>query len=539
MLRSIFLFALVGVLAYKLPAAPFDPQIAKEVAAVFAQAATEHAAGQMALIPQQQQLGQPDQPTFKPWSLPISGVDGIVLNYSPAMEGLVARVGALDAAGETGMVAEYCRAALQYLSAPQENYRALACEFLAHFPAAAVGAGALPGIGALLDDTAAAFHGMRQALPQQGPMSYTPISMTVADIARVAMLQITEYRFSSRAIFQRWWAGNAEYTDRLWYWVVRYRDTPDIRAQLDKLDPARELKIYLLLDNSTARRNEMEAPWRTAGLQPPADFAGGIYHHNPPNPVQAGQFVAAHHLQHELFDLLAGTTTWPEVKDNTGWGETALALAITEVGRNCWTRADAATIEQILNSGRGLAVHENRAQTGLTEVAVSLDGARLESIVLGQLARNPQQPDLTTVLLANTGLKHWKLIRGYYDLFNGDGQARVIRALGDMAIRDDMRAALCSLFAEDHLEAALTPDGNVADGDQPRRDRLSAYAAVAERLNNGKPVVNPAVLQAALSYGMGKIDNATRDAQIAAMPAARKEAVNQLAAFFAKVKPAG
>lgn len=541
MFRICLVLVLGGVLAGRLPAAPVDPLIAKEVAAAFARAAQEH---ESIHVPYGNQTLQqpapsraPEQPAFKPWSLLHGGADNTVLNYSTAMEKLIARVAALDAAGKAEKVAGYCRAAMPFLAARRKADRALACEFLAHFPATAVECGAAPGIGALLDDAAVAFPAMHQSLPQQGPTANTPGAMTVAGVAQVALLHMTGGRFANRAIFRRWWAANDGYADRLWYWATRYRDTAEARARLEKLDPNRVLKIYLLLNNATARRNEMTAPWREAGLQAPADFDGGIYLYNQPNMAWVGKYVAAHRLQPVLFDLLAGRTAWPEVKDNTGWGETALALVITEVGRHCWARADAATIEAILNGGRGLAVHENRVQTGLAEVAVTLDGARLEPILLGQLARNPRQPELAAVLLANTGLKHWPLIRKYYDGFDGDGQCQVIRTLGNMAIRPEMRATLCRLFAEDQLDAAMTADGRVADADGPRRARLSAYAGAAERLNGGRPAVEPAVLRDALSTGDGKIDNATRAAQRAALPEARREAIRQLAAFYAKITP--
>lgn len=543
MTRKILVFVVLGLLAYGLPAAQVDPQIAREVATAFDQAAKEHVAGvTQTMTPQQTpQLEPPEQPKFTPWSLHCMDMEAQSLNYSAAMEGLVKRVKVLDDAGKIEKVAEYCRAAVPFLTATPATHKALACEFLAHFPASAVEAGAIPGIGALLDDTTEAFHGMRGSMQQSAmtPGTYTPISMTVADMAQIALLSTTYCHFSSQEIFQRWWAGNNEYASRLWYWISRYRDTPEIRTQLAKLNPTQTLKVYLLLNNSAARRNEREAPWRDAGLQQPPDLDGGIYFHNAYSPVQAGKFVAAHHLQPVLLDLLAGTTTWPEVKDNTGSGETELAMMIAEVGRNCWTRKDATTIEQILNSGRGLAVHETRVQTQLTGVAVNLDSARLEPILLGQLARNPLQPDLTTILLANTNLKHWDVIRGYYARFDGFGQSQVIRTLGDMAIREDMRTALCQLFAEDHLDAALTPNGNVADEDSPRRVRLDAYASAAERINGGQPAVDPAVLRAALSCGRGKVDRKTSEAELAAMPPARTEAIKQLTAFFAKVKPVG
>ncbi|HEX2948263.1 MAG TPA: hypothetical protein VHV83_01610 [Armatimonadota bacterium] len=544
MLKRICLCISLCMLAYGLPAVAANRQIAREVATAFDQAAKEHAVVRVETISQfdtiatSQQSDQSNSALFKGWTLSFAGVEGKQLNYSTAMEDLVKRVRVLDDAGNLDKVIDYCRIVVPYLQAAQASHKALACEFLAHFPASAVDAGALPHIGALLDDATVAFQGVRESVPQsvQMPFLYTPMAMSVADMAQMALSSVTDCQFSNREVFQRWWPENKDYVNHLWYWVVRYQDTPEIRAKLSRLSPLQTLKVYLLLDNLTARRNEMETPWRKAGLQPPQNFATNMYRANSPDPIQVGKFVADHHLQEQLFDLLSGAITWPDVKDNTGWGETALGMRITEVGRHCWTREDTMTIERILNSGRGLAVHEIRVQTGLTQVAVSLDNARLESILLGQLARNPRQPELATLLLANTGLKHWDIIRSCYDKFNGYGEEQLITALGEMATRNDMRAMLCQLFAEDHLEAVLTPDGRVANDDSPRRNRLSAYARAAERINGGMPVVDPKVLQAAISCGIGKIDETTSEAQIAAMPGARTEAIKQLTAFFAKIK---
>lgn len=529
------------------------PTVEQTVAEVFQQAATEHVALPAPNLEQQQGHITVPTPAFETWSLGTLRVrdlsanglpnlySHVVLSRSAAMEGLVQRVQQMQIAGEGKAVNAYCRAASSFLADKDPRQRALACELLAHSPATTTELDLLPEIGKLLDDTAAAFPA---AAKGPGPQSITsapvndirPVAaVTVGEMAQLTMMIATQARFSTGADFQYWWAENKNFRHHLWYWVTRASFPPTDTATLQALGAREVVRISLLVNNSTARRYEREAPWRRHGKQPPAGISDTVYYlHINVDYAEVRRLVKAQALQPWLLDVLAGNEVWPEVDDKQGGGARMLGYSIVEALRDTLQRKDAATLVAILNSNRGLAAKSTDLQTRMTEMAVGLDRERLAPIILQQLERNPKQPRLACMLLANSGMQHWPVVeRLYREQFDARGQAEIINTLGELGAKAAYRDALVQLFTTDHLEPIFAADGRRADEDYSRGIRLFAYSNAAKHLNGGKPVVDDDLLQAA-TWHDGKVSREEAEARERAVPVARKEAIARLAAFFAK-----
>ena len=530
-------FCLLILCGLGLAARAEDAAVVREVEKAFDTAAKEHAViepGRYLFVDLPQQIipggthtTSPSSSSRRPpiWSLQENDVAFMkALSRSDAMEELVRTVDNLLSQQDAATAEQYCRTAAWFVSDQRATHRALACEFIAHYPEMAIDIGAIPMLGALLDDKAEAFT---QALRDRGNYGY--LAMTVAEVARIALRKITCGSFPTQAIFQRWWEMNGDCRNHLWYWAVRYGGTEADKKMLATFDPLQTLKIYLLYSNNGALTAEGSLPWSSKGEALPND----CYFAKPPS-VQPditaiSQFVNDHQLQPVLLDLLAGKSDWYEVKGN----EASLCKTLVEVLPHCLQRADAATLEAILNSGHSLAASYPELQAGIVEVAVTLDKDRLEEIILAQMKRNPNQPRLSGILLVNTGLKHWDTIRQYYDHdFNTSNQCRLIQDLR-IQPKPEIHAKLRELLESDHLDMLLDEQGKPTEEDARRRQRLREFAMAAEWLNHGA-VIEPSLLSAATFLG-GKITHEEEAAQLKAMPAAREKVIKQLADFYGKI----
>ena len=129
-------------------------EIARRIAIVMEEAVAEHAdaAAVLSKLPLEGEYPPVNlrQVHFMAWSLRDASQP--ILNRSAAVENFVAsqdpRAGAVCA-----------RAAARYLDHKQPQYRAVACELLAHYPLETIDEGLLPAIARRLGDSAPAFPG--------------------------------------------------------------------------------------------------------------------------------------------------------------------------------------------------------------------------------------------------------------------------------------------------------------------------------------------------------------------------------------------
>lgn len=528
-----------------------------EVQAAFDQAAVEHAAGASGGV--------------EPWGLVgyarnSDNSRARVLNRAAALDALVATVRQYEREGDEVQVVAYCRAAGSFLTAPQATHRAVACEFLACFPSAAVEADALPQMGALLADTAAAFPGGEYPITQiaMAPVKITPITMTVGEIAGDALFSMTKIRFADRTVFDRWWTVNGDYSQRHWYWVLRFNaagyastrwkliprinsstepassvnlhETEKNDVLLAALTPERALQVLLLANNRAAFWHEVQAPWLASGQQP-VEMDGGIsYTGLRPDPALIVQHVRTYDQRQLLWDVLEGKVVWPEMANADASSQEMLGMAIVDVLQEMLRLGDVATIERILTNDAGLPVQSARLQSRLTLIATHLDAARSEAIIVKQLQRNPAQVELAIMLLQQTGFAHWEVVRTSYDALPPSGQNALIGEIGAVKLPES-RATLATLFAEKLLEAVLKDGATPQAADYPRPDRLRAFAAAAASLN-GAPVVDDTLLNTATRYpGKVQLTAEERQAYMTAMANARVEVIGILRAFFTNGTP--
>ncbi|MHB9026861.1 MAG: hypothetical protein ACYC7E_22230 [Armatimonadota bacterium] len=527
---------LVCVLACLLPLGARAGVVEDAVAAAITAAAGERALVVQDNLAQQMPLPVRDIPKgFASWSLHEYGNGGLALQRCEALETLVAQV---QKAEDPDTVPAHVRAALPFLQDKSPQRRTAACEFLAHFPHALLEVQGVETVAALLDDTAVAFRGVDRLSPPFGLQlsKETPLTLTVRDVARLALFEVTMCRFPDRAAFTRWWGEHRYYHRRLWYWGRYFHGTPAQMAIFEKMPEAEALRLLLLMSNYTARKVERDRPWYLHEEKTPEGLDGGVYHSADRRPNQVGAFVKRHRLQETVLDLLAGKTAYPDIKDSPYEdGKRQLGWTIVELLPVCLARGDVPRLEEILNSGKALPAVDTRLQTRLTEVAIALDWQRREEILLAQLRRNPRQPELGRQLLDQSGLKHWELLqRLYLTTWPPDGQALIIRELTHYA-KPEFHQRLTELYLGDKLDVDLDAKGEPAKDDGARCTRLRAFADAAQHLNGGTPVVKEDTLRAATSYG-GKISTEQLRAQLAAMPPARTETIALLTAFYQGVK---
>lgn len=308
------------------PAPPLGEQrrvaIAREVAAAFAQAVKEHAAGYK---PRPPGAGGPSVD----WSLVChddTKMGGKALNRSAAMDALVAKMAGHAAKADQAEINAYVTAAGEFLSHAEAPWRAVACELLYRFPRQTVELGLVPAVGRLLDDGAIAFEGADIWLRSVGPAEVTPgAKLTVAEIAQRALSAATSCVLPNGKVFQTWWQHNKDYRRRLWYWALRWRTVKPERdlAGLADLEPREALKILLLVGNNPAGRRESllgsPSPEELRKLPfPKAERPAPYYHlQTGPKPQTIADFVRKHSLKGVLMEVLRQTISWPEVQEGS------------------------------------------------------------------------------------------------------------------------------------------------------------------------------------------------------------------------------
>ena len=522
--------------------------IAREVAVAFRKAVKQHAA--MDAQPRQQIRhmfpgARVPRDAFAACTLiaTFGGFESAVLNASPAMEALVRKVDALAGDGTGEAAREYCERAVPYLSHEQPAYRAVACEFLAHFPVAAIELGLVPVIAGLLSDPAPAFPAVTASLRPSGRNEVAgTVQLSVADVARFALTDITNFAFADREVFSTWWRQNRNLHERVWYWAVRWRkrETQKDLDRLAALEPRTALKILLLVGNSTARQTEAALPWIVAGDQrEPSDMlpmAGMMAWAPTAETITA--FVRNIGLRDFVLGLLSGDEIWPETAHGTyRYGFRALVKTLIPVCEQVLERTDAQILEAALNDGKGLSASSAAIQTDLALLAATLAPDRAEDIMVSQLRRNPTQRLLAAALVERTGTHHWDLVRASYFC---DGpyypssslRPQIVRALGGAGA--GARARLLELFRAEHLSAALTEHHSPASDWHYRDELFRAFAAAAQSVNGGTAVVDDELLEeACFQLGMVSGERQREEKRHnAGVPAARERALAKLRAFL-------
>ena len=215
-------------------------QWAAELTATFDQAVKEHAAatqelawlkpGQREMLSSLQSPGSVANhaPSAHWWPGPAAeGRSQILENFAKK----------LRAAGRNDEVAVCLDLARGYLNHGAPQYRAVACEFVGHFPLQAIDAGLLPAVAERLNDSAKAFDEARLEWGQMATyITRLANGASVADFARRALASATGFRFANAKAFNFWWQGNKDYPHRLWYWAKRWAKLP--RVEFPRPRPA-------------------------------------------------------------------------------------------------------------------------------------------------------------------------------------------------------------------------------------------------------------------------------------------------------------
>ena len=238
-----------------LPAASANvqrPEVERQLAAVFDQAVKEHAFATEALAwlkPGQTEVVSSlnsgrqiaKHAPFYGWSLRGIGAleSGPTLYQSEAMEDFVKGLRATGRGDEAAVCLKFAQA---YLNHADPRYRAVACEFLAHFPLQVIDAGLLPAVAQRLGDSALAFDGATFGCDQRaGYIHVTRCanSVSVGDVAREALVCGTGFQFQDAKAFDVWWQGNKDCRHRLWYWAMRWERLPIAPPTPPAADPSK------------------------------------------------------------------------------------------------------------------------------------------------------------------------------------------------------------------------------------------------------------------------------------------------------------
>ncbi|MHB9025825.1 MAG: hypothetical protein ACYC7E_16930 [Armatimonadota bacterium] len=478
---------------------------------------------------------------LKPWTLNAyshSMPQRMVLARCEEMEALVSRLWK----AEPSVRQAYTRAALPYLQDKSPQVRAAACELLAHLPSSLPELDALETVATLLDDPTVAFRGVVRELPTTGnPQGKeTPLALTVHDMAQLVLVYATGCRFPDCAAFVIWWAENREYRHRLWYWARAFKGTPEQIAFFDALPEGEALRRLLLMDNPVACQAECEHPWRSRGLPVPNQLYWRAFPNMRFREMEA--FVKRLELKGALLDVLEGKTVYTELQDTSQ--DVRLKLSIIEgrkqLGRDvslllssCMAPGDAPRLEAILNSDTSLLSGDTTLQIRLAEQLMRLLPDRREEILVDQVTRHPKLYEFIRQLVSSTGLKHDALFQRLYNtVWDATAQMTFISALAGRRT-PECRKRLIDLFYADHLEADLDKEGCPTEADRARYTRLYGFAEAARLLNDFKPLVVEKTIRAAAP--VYKPRNEQDQARLAAFPAARKQAIELLTAFYQKL----
>lgn len=521
--------------------AGLDKAIVDEVAAAFAKAAKEHAVS--LLRPASQPSSNPgpaekaelarlarDYPRL--WTLRMQ--DGEGLPFSPAMEDLVAKVRAL-ADANSPPVAPYLRAAGGFLKQQEAVDRAMACEFLAHFPAQTVEQGLLGGVGECLDDPAAVFEAFSVNIPQSAalPPSIVAMPMNVGQIAKIAAANITGLSFPSRNVFKQWWRGSGDYARTLWYWRARWQYVApdnDLPA-LDTLDPKDALRIMLLTNNRVAISQEAGEPRRYGGEKNrPADLPG-VFQLNEVSlsPAVIAAFAKKHSMKDDLLGLYYESPAWLKFsdKDNRDYYSKML-FGVTRVLGHLLDKEDLPAVEAILTGKTvQLSLHDS-LMAHVALMGAGLAPANAERLLVDQLHRTPGQSDLAAELVKVSGLKHLDLVKAAY---NASARTSVIDQIGALKSKPAAKA-LGELLAADDLSFSENADRQSRHGnDEGTREAIFlAYVRAAEAIN-GKPVIDKELVENARRQ-VGKGASPQMNHHNKPVGPFRKQAIEELAQFF-------
>lgn len=511
-------------------------EVAKVVADAFQKAVEEHS--------DKTKLQKADGHEFSAargrlWSL--WGWPGKNLNRSVAMAKLVYVVRKLMVAGREPEVAAFCAAAGEFLTHKEARYRAVACEFLGHFPAQTCDLGLLPRVGKLLTDQSVAFDALwySQYRGMGGHWGLHPRgSMTVAEVAQFALLRLTGLPFKDRPTFAAWLAANKDPHERLWYWAGRWRDNPgqgdrDI-PKLAKLPRQTALKIMLLCPSGLQAEADLAL---AKGPEPPMKLEVtylSVTSVRSPHEKNVANFLIRHSLKDTAIAMLTRPPDWPEVRQPPG-GRT-LVWCLINVLREAATKDDVGKLLKALEVKDGPLAGMAKAQTDLAVIAARKDTARAEQIFLAQLAKNPAQTRLTCGLLRRTQMKHSELVKKIYQQHSRpQDKYEILRTIGEVSgwgtkSNAEAKKAVGELLVWEQLGATV---------DQPRwpkKGLMWVFSRLANRLNGGKPIVSQELLDSTLIISPSPHThpglNAQEKAHNARVPAARAKIIKQLESFF-------
>jgi len=467
------------------------------------------------------------------------------------MEALDEKCRSLSGPSSGGRLSAYVQMAGSYLAHENAAYRTVACEFLARFPQEAVEADLTPAVGNLGEDNASAFKGVNFHTGQQdisATLAGSDGSVTVADVAALALGRMTQFRFADCAAFRAWWRQNNDYRKRLWYWSLRWRD---VRANHDQaaipdlahFQPMEALRLMLLVDNDAAKVAD-------AGLHEASMLSSGepsaVQQVEPNYPAFAAKtmadFVRAHSFKEVLLRIIQQDVPWPEARSERS--VIGLWIKILPILPQVLEKSDAEVIEKVLVDARGpMALTSGPWCKGIhaefSRVAIALDPLKAEEILISQLKREPRQPVLAAQLIMATGLKHWDLVQAACP--GRPSKSPVIKALARLHTPDAASALAQWFNAED-----WTPNPNDIkkygyEVDSSRGFLLRDFVKAAAALNGGNPVISRSLLdRARWKTGKWTTEEQKRNAREAnkAVLAARAEVVAQLKHFFAKFVPA-
>lgn len=478
-------------------------------------------------------------------------------NRAPSIIELIQAIRCLRRDGDTAQANAYCQVAVTELSSPNIARRALACEFLAWFPVAAIDLGALPQIASLLDDHTDVFPGRISNIAQAyNPQNATPTMLTMGDIANATIYTMTGINFPHFTDFQFWWTENAEHATRYWYWAIRFtatsqaiahtkNDMPvyDIAMQaenhrlLDAMSPELRLKLLLLAGIEPVAAREVEAPWRTRGQQPPVYVYNGDHFANV-NPNEAWSYIATHHLQPQLDDLLNGTLIWPEINNpfNPDIVE-RLAHTIARLLRDHVRKKDALKLINQITCSTGLAARSRDMRRELVLLALKADAVRSATLALTELKNYPHQPDIALGLLHGTGTKYWDALQPIYAAFDDLELDRFIVGIGEFKTppaRSILRQLFDAFISETHLDT-YAGQGKYFN----YINHIDAFAEAANALT-GKRLFESTLLDAAMFPLPGEpattqkveVSPEERERRQKAAVVARPEIMRRLVAFY-------
>ncbi len=499
---------------------------------------------------------------FYGWSLRGIGTleSGPTLYRSQAMEDFVKGLRATRRSDEAAVCLKFAQA---YLNHADPRYRAIACEFLAHFPLEMIDMGLLPAIARRLGDSATAFDGATFGMGQQDTfITHCANGVSVADVAREALACGTGLQFRDAKAFDVWWQGNGDYRHRLWYWAMRWERLPyppptppgadpsktpvatpmgkvsvetEFPTLLAAVGPEEGLKTLLLATNPRAVATQSGAKWGYGGGDPRVIFAadapvwlGCPQLFSEPNAI-AG-FVQEHSLKPRLLEVLRQDQPWPEVVANDSKND--LLSCVVEVLKIVATKSDAPAIQDAIAQPTPALKSDPALQTRLTLLLTSLAPERSEQILLWQFQQNPTyaHAGLAAELIRTTGLRHWDVIAPAAQ--DRNIRARVLAPLG--ALRTPQAAKVLGgllageRLAGEDLEAQIARCGVEIDGGE----LFEQYVNAATLLNGNQSVIGKDLFERALCVGGKGGPSEKGKEHNRGVPAARAEAIEKLKEFF-------